>query len=464
MNKSTFKYKKNIQIKHEILKYNLNLILYKNSFGKSNKNTANINPSTFSEDQSSKLKKFTKEIFQNINYLIDNKNQYFIIIENKINVNNIEINIIDNDSDGYIELNPNISKLNDLSLKNNLKEKEIELKNNFIKQLNIVDICKYINLIFYLSDNKYILNLKNQIRLSNLALSYNLFIRNHLLKKIEKILTIKNSIYNYLNIIQILISYLNEPDKDIKKRAIDYFGKFLNFIFKKFSQYKEQINENNKNYFYYYKYIPESYITYLIMYIIFNPYLIVLFSLGEKKYFQNLINVFMKILKKSTNNNYDSYFMISILIQIKEIKLLNTKNKFISCLSINNDCTYLNNNKNTGKVSILNKIQDNFSFKIKEFNFGNLDNLKNNLCDMVIQAIMLKFCTKIRNNNIKPLIPSIFYSKEILSKNNFDMKNFNNNLFNNQMNNSKNLTFLNLINENNFNSNNLKNENYDFKD
>ena len=252
---------------------------------------------------------------------------------------------------------------------------------------------------------------------------------------------------------QILILFLNEPDKETNKKALDLFGKFINFICKKFDQYKELINGETKNYFYYYKYIPESYITYLIMYIVFNPNLITLAQNNEKKYFQNIIKIFLKIIKKSTNGIYDSSFMLGILIQIKELELINTKNKFISLISINNNNTYLDNNRAKNKVSILNSIVNNFKENILEFNFDNYNQTKNSVCDLAMDIIKLNFDTKIKYENIKPLIPIIFYTKEYINKNNLSMNVNNFNLFNLLNNTNNNFTFLNGNAENNNNVN-----------
>ena len=63
------------------------------------------------------------------------------------------------------------------------------------------------------------------------------------------------------------------------------------------------------------------------MYIIFNPNLFTLISLGEKQYFKSIFDVFMKLLKKNTNGNYSSFFIVDFLKKIRELELKFDKNK-----------------------------------------------------------------------------------------------------------------------------------------
>jgi len=181
------------------------------------------------------------------------------------------------------------------------------------------------------------------------------------------------------------------------------------------------------------------------MYVVFNPNLITLAQLHEKKFFQDLIKKFLKVLKKSTNGNFDSSFMLGILIQIKDLDLINTKNKFISLISTNSNNTYLDNNKGKNKVSIFNQISDDFNSRISEFNFESYNQTKNSVCELAMDIIKLNYDTKIKYENVKPLIPIIFYTKEYINKNNSSINLNNLNLFN-MFNSNNNFTFLNGMN------------------
>ncbi len=275
---------------------------------------------------------------------------------------------------------------------------------------------------FSLVDFKHNIDLKSEIRLSNLALNKELLVRTYLLKKIEKILLRKTSVYQYLSLIQILILYLNEPEKHLNKKSLDIFSKFIYFICKKFEQYKNLINCDTKNYLFYYRYIPEAYITYIIMYIAFNPNLITIAQLHEKKFFQDLIKKFLKVIKKSTNGQFDSSFMLGILIQIKDMEVINSNKKFISMVSTFSKNTYLDNNSGKGKVSVFNKISEDLNSKVAKFNYDRYNQTKNSVCDLAMDIIKLNFDTKTKYENLKPLIPIIFHKKEFIKKYNLMLK------------------------------------------
>jgi len=473
----SFRFKREINLKYETFKFYMNYLLYlENKPNKQEKEEDELENTTFINEreksdlkkatyytkitfddlnQINNLKKYMKLIFHNIFQLTKTENYFFNVKGNKLIMNENDKYDLFNDDFNNEETEKeefdcfNISKLNlkdsDIFKRKRITEKDFVMKNNFINQFRILEICKNISLIFLLVDYKQNLDMKNQIRLSNIALNRELIVRSYILKKIEKILLRKNSIYHYLNIIQILILYLNEPNKELSKKGLDIFSKFINFICKKFIQYKQQIDVESKAYFYYYKYIPETYITYLIMYIVFNPNLISLVQLHEKKYFQDLIKKFLKVIKKSTNDNYDSSLLLGILIQIKEIELINPKHKFISLISINNNNTYLDNLIAKNKVSIYNQISNNLCSKISEFMFHYYNQTKNIICDIALDIIKLNFSTKLKYDKIKPLIPIIFYSKDVINKSKLNSHPNNFNMYN-LFNNTNNFTFLNGIN------------------
>jgi len=412
---------------------NLNNFLNDNFQKKHKKNEPSkksIN-SIFPEENKTKI--FLKSLFKNIFELNSTEKILYNLHENKLILdNNKEIYLFDKDNyDNYDNRedfdnskevsNSNFSTI-EIDYKNILKKLKISssdfnIKNNFINNFRILEICKYISLIFLFVDYKNNLDLKNQIRLSNLALNNETFIRVYLLKKIEKILLTKNSIYFYLNLIQILMLFLNDPEKELRKKATNIFEKFIEFVFKKFFQYKSLIDIKNKSYYYYYKYIPESYVTYIIMYIIFNPNLISLVQLQEKKYFQNLLKNVLKIIKKTTNGEFDSSFILEYLTQIKDIRFINEKKKFHSLINFNDNNTYLYIVKAKNKILSCNFEANNYIDKVTQFNFENYNNSKNQICDLAIDIIKLNFNTHIKNEKIKPLIPIIFYSKVDLNNN-----------------------------------------------
>lgn len=273
--------------------------------------------------------------------------------------------------------------------------KDSENKNVFklLRQLNNIEICKNVNLIFKHFENGLTLKPNHQIKLMNVSLFREMMVRDHLLKKLEKCLVKNKSLYYQLHSLPILTIFFNDPDKTLKNKAIALFSNFLNYLIAKCLQYKDYDKNKVRNVMY--KYLPEVYMSYIIMFFVFNSNLNLLFSSNESKYFESIIICFLKILKKQTKNKFDSNFIIQNCIKIKEVSL---KGK-----------------KDIRKISHVTYVQelikkDNYSVSSEDY-----ENTKNEICNMIIKIINVQFTTAFKYDNFKPNVPLIFHSEKEIS-------------------------------------------------
>jgi hypothetical protein len=277
-------------------------------------------------------------------------------------------------------------------IESNLEEGEDNLKiAKILRQCNNVEICKLINLIFKHFENGCSLNPKHQIKLMNLALFNEVIVREHLISKLEKCLNRRESIYYHLHTLPILTIFSQDPDKEIKKRAGILLPKFLEYLRLKYNNYTTYDKQKTKNVIY--KYIPEVYISYILSYSVFNTNLNLLFQSQDTKFFENLITNFLKILKKITNNNYDSNFLIQLCLKIKSSNLkLKKVSKRMSHV------TYIQN--------LIKK--DNYSVTSLDY-----ENVKNEICSLTIKLINRNFTCKFKYDEIKPNLPLIFMESDL---------------------------------------------------
>jgi hypothetical protein len=273
--------------------------------------------------------------------------------------------------------------------------KESENKNvvKLLRQLNNIEICKNVNLIFKHFENGVTLKPNHQIKLMNVSLFREIMVRDHLLKKLEKCLVKNKSLYYQLHSLPILTIFFNDPDKTLKNKAIALFSNFLNYLISKCHQYKDYDKNKIKNVMY--KYLPEVYMSYIIMFFVFNSNLNLLFHSNESKYFESIIICFLKILKKQTKNKFDSNFIIQNCIKIKEVSL---KGK-----------------KEIKKISHVTYVQelikkDNYSVASEDY-----ENVKNEICNMIIKIINVQFTTSFKYENFKPNVPLIFHNDKDIS-------------------------------------------------
>jgi hypothetical protein len=322
-----------ISIKSEILKYEFNFLILQSE-------------DLFLNDKE-KIKAFTKKILDKL-YLLCNYNE---------------------------------------DIESNLEEGEDSIKiAKILRQCNNVEICKLINLIFKHFENGFSLKPKHQVKLMNLALFNEVLVREHLLSKLEKSLIRRETIYYHLHTLPILTIFCNDPDKEVKKRAGILLPKFINYLRLKYSHYTSYDKQKTKNVIY--KYIPEVYMSYILTYSVFNTNLNLLFQSQELKYFENLITNFLRLLKKITNNNFDSNFLVQLCLKIKSANLKSKKvSKRISHV------TYLQSHIK----------KDNYSLTSMDY-----ETVKNEICSLTIKLINRNFTSNFHYEEIKPNLPLIF--------------------------------------------------------
>lgn len=288
------------------------------------------------------------------------------------------------------------NSLSDSEEEQEKSKNSVKIANKLIMQVTNLDICKYINLILKHLENGLHLKPKYGIKITNLALSNELIIRSHLLKKLEK--CFKKNHHNYfLQVIPISMLYFNDPDKNLKKRATILFSNFINYIHKKFiSNYEKFKNEEKKEIKYpILRYLPEIYISFLIMYFVFNTNLNLLFQSKDKKFFEIIITTYLRLLKKNTLNELDSDYIIK---NIHKIKNSNLKGKeVIKKFSYN---TYIK--------SLIKK--DNYSITDE-----NYEEVKNEICEMIVKIINNDFTSNFKYEGLVVYTPLIFSSDKDMS-------------------------------------------------
>ena len=293
---------------------------------------------------------------------------YFLIKEenNEILLNNYLKFLLKNI---YIFFNEEYPKLI------NENENENETRKNYIN-IQLIIITKYISLIFKLIENGIHLKNSHQIKFANLLLCKEVFIRSFFIEKLYNKMKSKKPLNRFFNVIPMISLCLNDGEKNLAKKVKKMLIAFVKIILQKLKT--KEANEN-------YRLIPEVYLSYIIMYFIFNPNLNVYFQrIGKKNFFNEIFAGFIRIVKKENNNNFDSDFVL----------------KLLNCIKIQD----LSDKKVIKKVFKFGIIFD-IKYQIKEINY---ENVKNNLIENFIQLINSNFTNDFSYKITTPKIPTIF--------------------------------------------------------
>ena len=271
-----------------------------------------------------------------------------------------------------------IEKKKENEKKEEKEEKEQKYEINYYKKFQYLCIEKYISLIFYLIEKGIKFKSSYQIKIMNLLLSKNKAIRNYFLEKINSRIEKKNSLDYFFNIIPMVTISFADPYKILAIKAKRIFTIFINKIY-------QRIKDRNLNDISSYKYIPEVYISNIIVYCVFNNNLNVYFKYNNKKsYFKTIFTEYFKIIKK---NNVDSDFILRNLDLMKKYDL--SKHKIIK------------------KIFTKNLIFD-VEYELNDINY---ENTKNKIIDFLFQLIYSNYITDFSYGNLKPRLPSIFINK-----------------------------------------------------
>ena len=269
------------------------------------------------------------------------------------------------------------------------EEVEIKIRKNYIN-IQLIIITKYISLIFKLIENGIHLKNTYQIKFANLLLCKELIIRSFFIDKLYNKMKSKKPLNKFFNIIPMITLCLNDNDKHLSKKVKNMLSAFVKIILQKLKT--KDPNEA-------YRLIPEVYLSYIIMYFVFNPNLNVYYQrIGKKNYFTDIIANFIRIIKKVNNNNFDSDFVL----------------KFLNCIKIQD----LSDKKIIKKVFKFGIIF-NIKYQIKDINY---ENVKNKLIDNIIQLINSNFTTDFSYKINTPKIPTIFL-KSNKEKNSYNIIN-----------------------------------------
>ena len=295
------------------------------------------------------------------------------------------------------------------------EENEEKKEINYYKKFQYLCIEKYISLIFHLIERGIRFKSSYQIKIMNLLLCKNKAIRNYFIEKINSRIYKKRPLDYFFNFIPMITITFADPYKILAKKAKKIFTIFIDEIYKR-------MKNRNLNDISSYKYIPEVYISNIIVYCVFNNNLNAYFKINDKKnYFKTIFTEYFKIIKK---NNFDSDFILRSLDLMKKYDL--SKHKIIK------------------KIFPSNLIFD-VEYNLNDINY---ENTKNKIIDFLIQLINSNYITDFSYENLIPRLPSIFINNNIPTSKN---KNYEN-----EGNNSK--SFILDTNQINNNISNLKNK------
>lgn len=272
-----------------------------------------------------------------------------------------------------------------------LSKKKKKKFNHTYSQIQLLCIAKYINLIFKFYENEIQIKSSYQIKIMNLLLCKDFFIRNHFIQKINKKITKGSTSLNYyLNIIPMLTIAFADPDKSLQRLSNGIISSFISHIFKKLQKIND-INDNSA-----YKYIPEVYLSYIIVYFVFNRNLNILFQIADKKelsYFSEIIISFFKIIKRQCENKIDSDFILRLLSKIKGESLKERKE--------------IKNIFSNGLYLVIDKDDDDNNDIQVDYEL-----VKNDICEFVKRIVSSQFMSDFSHGNIKPKLPIIFIGVE----------------------------------------------------
>jgi hypothetical protein len=310
-----------------------------------------------------------------------------IILRYEILTYEFYLSLLTTDLKNYLKLIFN--KLFKLTEKVVYEESSKKVESLFI-YLNNLNINKCINIIFKFFENDISMKQKYIIRLSNIAIYSDMVVRDHFLRKLENLLNRKKISMASLSLIPICCLYFNDPDKILKKRSNQLFADYVKLLIKNYEQHKNDEITKTKIY----KFLPEFILSNILLYFIFNSNLNKYYQSGHMRYFETILISYFKLMKKVSNNKYDSSLLIQNCLKIKKSNLKTQKS--IKKISEN---TYLNQTMSK-------------AYKEKEVNSTHYDSAKNDLSDLTIKLINTDYGTKFRHENLRTLLEqSIFTSR-----------------------------------------------------
>jgi hypothetical protein len=307
-----------------------------------------------------------------------------IILQYEILTYEFYLNIITDSPKGYLKMI--FLRLYELT-EHQVRDDDKKIQ-KLLLYLNNLNINKCINVVFKFFDNDISIKQKYIIRLSNIAIYNDISVRNHFLNKLENIIAHKNISMASLNLLPISSLYFNDPDRIIKKRSTQLFADYLKLLVKKYEQYKSD------DIIRIYKFLPEFVLSSILMFFIFNSNLNKYHYSGHYKYFESILISYFKLMKKVSNEKYDSSLLIQNCLKIKRSNLKNQK--IIKRISEN---TYLRLSMSKTAMKM-------------ELTSSHYDSVKNELSDMTVKIIGTDYSTKFRHENIKTILDqSIFNSR-----------------------------------------------------
>ena len=371
----------------EIAKYKLNYLLKKKEENY--------------KEQNNEIKKYIKEIFNNIFNAINS------IV--KVKLESVKENYLD---DEFIKKEKRKVK-GKKEKKNKKEEKEKQTTEKIIKIEEIININylqQYIDLLFYMCDMGISFSFRKLVKISNLMLVKDIRIRNYFISKVHtSLIKLKKSHRNLVRLYSIIFLGLSDPNEKIEKNVKDLCQIFLDLLKLKILKYEDYLNNEG------YIYIPEVYIFYFIIFVIFNNNLNIYYQSSinnnkNNKYFINIFNSYLKEIKKKFGF-VDSTFLLKALNEMKKLECKNIK----KIGSINQENTF------TNEILKINEEDNNNNNNNINIDF---DKVKNGLIDSIMVIIYNNYLSENKRtdkdgNLIYPQIPNILTGGDIQYKDNY---------------------------------------------
>ena len=296
--------------------------------------------------------------------------------------------------------------------KNKKEEKEKQTTEKIIKIEEIININylqQYIDLLFYMCDMGISFSFRKLVKISNLMLVKDIRIRNYFISKVHtSLIKLKKSHRNLVRLYSIIFLGLSDPNEKIEKNVKDLCQIFLDLLKLKILKYEDYLNNEG------YIYIPEVYIFYFIIFVIFNNNLNIYYQSSinnnkNNKYFINIFNSYLKEIKKKFGF-VDSTFLLKALNEMKKLECKNIK----KIGSINQENTF------TNEILKINEEDNNNNNNINI----DFDKVKNGLIDSIMVIIYNNYLSENKRtdkdgNLIYPQIPNILTGGDIQYKDNY---------------------------------------------
>ena len=298
-------------------------------------------------------------------------------------------------------------------------EKDEEINKKIMKIEDIININylqQYIDLLFYMCDIGISLSFRKLVKISNLMLVKDIRLRNYYISKVHNLLIkIRKSHRNLTRLYSIILLGLSDPNEKIEKSTKEICSIFLDMLKLKSLKYEDHLNNEG------YIYIPEIYIFYLVIYVIFNNNLNIYYqqSINNKNSSKYIINIFSSYLKEIQKKFgfVDSTFLLKALNEMKKYECKNIKK--IGCIEKEN--VFL-------KIDDMIENEDPFDDNNQKI-VVDLDKVKNSLIDNIMNIVYNNYLSDKKRtdkdgNLIYPQIPNILTGKDQQFKDNY-LYNFN---------------------------------------